>query len=184
MKDLISLSKYILFEISQCLILEDTIRFSGVCKKIQNIIHYKNAAGEYIYLKKDDYLNNVLIKSCRRNKLHTASILLKAGADINYQNRYGFTAVAMACIRGRYLMAKLLLEAGANFNIPIKDIYGNTPLLRAVAMKVHTNIIELLLEYGVDINFRDDDGHTTLTWAINNRKTEVFEFLLKNGAEL
>lgn len=64
--------------------------------------------------------------------------------------------------------------------------YGATPLT-AVAFKNDREMIKTLLELGVDPNRRSDwdmGPWSPLHCAIHNRKMELVEFLLANGAEL
>ena len=95
--------------------------------------------------------------------------LLRAGANPNMQNSYGFTALMFASEYGHTKIVKLLLEGGANPNIqnsmsnydnymapqaqPFYD-WGWTALMYASAYG-HTEIIDLLLQGGADPNIRE-----------------------------
>ena len=47
-----------------------------------------------------------------------------------------------------------------------------------------TDVVELLLEYGVDPNIEDIDGSTTLSIAVDENQVKIVELLLKAGAIL
>jgi ankyrin repeat protein len=60
----------------------------------------------------------------------TVSLLIQAGADVNYQNKAGWTALHFAATcrdASASKKVKLLLEAGANPNL--KDLKGDSPIL-------------------------------------------------------
>ncbi len=76
-----------------------------------------------------------------------------------------------------------LLQAGANPNA--KDNIG-FPALHVAIMRGNTQLIQLLLEYGADIESRNTNDHTPLTTALlaptAGNKTKIVETLLKFGA--
>ena len=52
---------------------------------------------------------------------------------------------------------------------------------------VHDNnieLIELLLEQGIDLNKRDNGGNTALIWALYKGYIEIVRLLLENGAKV
>ena len=55
--------------------------------------------------------------------------LIKAGVDINFKDRHGYTALHYASIIGSEQIVKILIEAVADINI--KTIFGHTALNRA-----------------------------------------------------
>ena len=88
-----------------------------------------------------------------------AKILLDAGADSNFANTDGQTALMLIC--DKYLI-ELLLEKGANINAQDKD--GDTALMIAVRVG-KKNIVELLISKGADVNIRNHFGQTALRFA-------------------
>src|SRR5262245_33372549 len=52
----------------------------------------------------------------RVDDLETAELLIRAGADVKYADRYGVTPLYLACTNGNARMIKLLLDAGADAN--------------------------------------------------------------------
>ena len=111
---------------------------------------------------------DALYKSVYCNQVEIVDILLNAGIDINYMNKYGFTPLAIACIYGRDKAAKFLIDRGADININIPqyrnrspldgylllDSFSTEPLLTAIKhageniMGNSTEIIELLEQNG------------------------------------
>jgi uncharacterized protein len=56
--------------------------------------------------------------------------LLDNGANINHQDRIGYSALHFACESHQIELCNILLDKGANPNL--QDIHGNTPLWTAV----------------------------------------------------
>ncbi|MCU0467253.1 MAG: ankyrin repeat domain-containing protein [Arcicella sp.] len=67
-----------------------------------------------------------LITACLYEKKAIAQLLIQAGADINFQNNDGSTALHVAAFFCKPEMVKLLLSHKANKTI--KNKYGSTPL--------------------------------------------------------
>jgi len=81
---------------------------------------------------------------------------------------------------------ELLLIGGVNPN----EIHVNQKNKKKVytfqnaCMAGDIPVLELLLEYGANIDLPDDDGRTALHEAINYGKTEVVRFLIEKGANV
>jgi ankyrin repeat protein len=104
--------------------------------------------------------------------------LLAQGADIDYADQFGGTALDRAIDGQHAPTAKLLLDAGANPNTA--DIIGSTPLHGAAAIG-ETSIVELLIAHKADVNAQRDDGEAPLHWCRNSR---IVRLLLNAHAEV
>jgi len=83
--------------------------------------------------------------------------LILAGANINQQDKIGWTTLHHAVQRYNLPATHLLLKSGVD--LEMKDDYGNTPLLRAVfESNGKGEIIKLLLNSGADIYNKNDLG--------------------------
>lgn len=82
------------------------------------------AAGTDINAKDPFGGSSPLITAAVFGKADMASILIDAGADLNFQNNDGSTALISAAFFGRSEIVKLLLDAGADKTI--KNKYGAT----------------------------------------------------------
>ncbi len=92
------------------------------------------------------------------------------------------TALVLATKKQHYPLAKRLLELGANPKL--SDKQGNGPLHHAVKADSAQAFIELLLEYGADLNQRNLNSHTPVRCAINLKKAKLVSFLLSKGAQV
>ena len=107
---------------------------------------------------------NALNVSITVNRPDIADILLSNGADPDYCDPTGRTALVYAVMTGSEIL-RVLLEHGANPNIPDKD--GRTPLmLAALDVGCEPEILELLIEHGADVNAQDNEGMTALLWTV------------------
>lgn len=109
------------------------------------------------------------------------SALLSAGADINYQDANGQTALHYAYDDEE--MAQFLIKNGVDQNIKNKE--GQTALHMACEWAVLPNI-KLLLQHGADINCIDNDGQNSLFHALEARQEKqlkIMSFLVDNGAD-
>jgi len=100
-----------------------------------------------------------------------AQKLIDAGLDVNARNKKGQTALHMLCsflFRGGSTpefvpFVQMLLNSNADPNIP--DGSGNTPLMLA-CVNLNLECVRSLLDKGVDINARNNDGSTALLKAL------------------
>ena len=108
------------------------------------------------------------------------SILAGAGADIEIPEYDGATPVHDAASYGYTETVKTLAGLGA-----ILEAAGgpemDTPLATA-AYHGYMDVVEYLVEQGVDLNMRDRDNKTALFWAIWSNYPHVIRVLMENGA--
>lgn len=127
-------------------------------------------------------INQELLTTAKSGQSSLAEELLDQGADINYQDQEGKTALIWALKNNKPRMVKLLLNRGANPNLG--DNSGETPLHIAVGLS-NPNLVQELLNAGANPNVSNSYGELPLPRAINNiRKgnTAIVQALLKAGA--
>ena len=114
-------------------------------------------------------------------------LLIEKGADIEAKDDDGINALVYASTYNNEEMVKFLLEKGADANTVCEienehtDI-ASTPLMNA-AYRGNTNIINMLLENGADINYTTDFGMTALMMAASFNQFEAAKVLLENNAD-
>ncbi|KAK8172113.1 ankyrin repeat-containing domain protein [Phyllosticta citrichinensis] len=108
-------------------------------------------------------------------------LLLDCGADKNAAAPKALRPVSSACFDGKHAAARVLLEAGADPNLP--DPSGRWPPLIIAAGENYTLCVQLLLEYGADIE-AETSGGTPLYQAVWNGRTRICRILLEHGANV
>ena len=89
-------------------------------------------------------------------------MLVKNGADLNFQDENSETALKFAVKVGYKNIADQLIDAGTDLNI--QDENGETALICA-ADRAHRDIAELLIKAGADLNIQDNSDKTALVAA-------------------
>ncbi|XP_045145192.1 protein phosphatase 1 regulatory subunit 12A isoform X6 [Echinops telfairi] len=115
----------------------------------------------------------VFLAACSSGDTDEVLKLLHRGADINYANVDGLTALHQACIDDNVDMVKFLVENGANINQP--DNEGWIPL-HAAASCGYLDIAEFLIGQGAHVGAVNSEGDTPLDIA----EDEAMEELLQN----
>jgi ankyrin repeat protein len=124
-------------------------------------------------------IHNGLWTALRYKNEALLRVLLEGGADVNIERGKGDTPFRVVCTRGLPYFAEIMIEAGANYNFKEKSL-GKTSL-RAAAHFGRTEMVQLLLDKGLDPDVRDDWGWTPLHVAIN---PETAKALIDGGANI
>uniref|UniRef100_A0A8C9VFZ8 Protein phosphatase 1 regulatory subunit n=1 Tax=Scleropages formosus TaxID=113540 RepID=A0A8C9VFZ8_SCLFO len=115
----------------------------------------------------------VFLAACSSGDTEEVLRMLERGADINYANVDGLTALHQACIDDNVDMVTFLVEHGANINQP--DNEGWIPL-HAAASCGYLDIAEYLISQGANVGMVNSEGETPLDIA----EEEAMEELLQN----
>ena len=112
--------------------------------------------------------------------------LLELGADPNIVYGDGNTVINMAVRLKDRRFLEALLEHGANPNLKIASIgkwksFESTPIFHALSQG--KDRVDLLLNYGADINAQDSFGTTPVMTAAGRAEFEMAQYLLEMGAD-
>lgn len=125
-------------------------------------------------------LNLQLINSARAGNLPLVQELIERGADINFRDSAGQSALHVSLWWKRREVLDRLLTRGADLNVVDRD--GKTVLMRAV-IQGDLLLVEELLNRGAPIDAVDSRyGRTALMQASIYDKAEVLALLLSRGA--
>jgi len=116
-----------------------------------------------------------------QDDLDTATLLVRAGANVKATNRYGVTPLSLACTNGNGGMVEMLLLAGADPNAALPG--GETPLMTAARVGSLPAVKALLARGAIVENKDDRRGQTALMWAAAEGHAKVVEMLLEVGAD-
>jgi ankyrin repeat protein len=105
--------------------------------------------------------------------MHTARLLLDAGADLNARNDAGATALMWAV--DDLEMTRLLLERKADPNVRSAD--GRSALMLAAGRSGASDVVKRLLDAGAMV-----DGQALLTQAADAGDPAIMRLLLDRGA--
>ena len=122
----------------------------------------------------DGEARTALINTVIENKLDFVQWLLENGANVNHQDRIGYSALYFAVQEKFIGIIKYLLQKGADPNL--KNIYGNTPFMEAVHYSfVEPDMVNLLLKEGADPDIVNNAGVSPrdLYKTIHEKELEV-----------
>lgn len=149
------------------------------------LFHFLAEQGANINIR-DHRLDNPLLYAGAEGKLDFVKAALAAGADTTVTNRFGGTALIPAADRGHVEIVRELL-ANSDVDVDHVNNLGWTALLEAVILgdggTSHQEIVNLLIQYGADVNLADNDGVTPLQHAISRGYNEMAEALTAAGGK-
>ncbi len=119
-------------------------------------------------------------KIIHNNEIETIQKMLDDGFDPNIDLFEGKTALHISAGLDNIAIVKLLLEHKA---VPdTADNNGDTPLMLA-SFSGNREIIDLLINAGVDMNKRNKSGCSAAGWSLIGDLPEICDYLISKGAE-
>jgi ankyrin repeat protein len=113
----------------------------------------------------------------------TLKLLVNAGADVNAQDKLGWTAVMKAAFAGHMQTLEALLKfKNPSAKVKTKNFVGETAVMLA-AQNGHLDLIEKLVSCNAEIDVKDIQKSSVLMRAARFGHENVVKYLLeKNGA--
>jgi len=123
-----------------------------------------------------------LIEAAMAGDLVKVQQLLNEGADVNFANRLGVTALMVAAQWNRPRIVKFLLCRGANLEA-VENSSGCNALMFA-CLSGNPGLVSLVLRHGAPVNSANIDGRTALITAAFCGDIKVVRMLLEHGADI
>lgn len=109
-------------------------------------------------------------------------LLAESGANVNAQESWGQTPLAIATLRDRLYCMEVLLRLGAEKEV--KDYHHQQTALHIAAASRDEECVLLLLDSGCSVHAVNGEGLSVLGVALMNKFYRVVPLLLEYGARL
>ena len=106
--------------------------------------------------------------------------ILGFGVPPNADCKHGHTALYAAAVNGHYELARELVIKGADGRG--RSLHDGDPIIVAAARSGNTQLVDMLLGVGADVNAEAPNGLTPLFCAIAARHVELASLLIARGA--
>jgi ankyrin repeat protein len=122
----------------------------------------------------------LLLDQVSEQRAPLVGISLWAGADPNYRDADGRSALPVAAELGDSDIVETLLDAGADADGRTSD---GEPAATVAVRSGRPDIVGMLLEAGADPNARDGDGIAVVVQGVMGGDAEIVRMLLDAGAD-
>ena len=109
----------------------------------------------------------ILINLVRSNDLRGLGTLILNGADINYADEFGNTALFYGVANGNLEIVNLLISNGAEVNDRFE---GDSTLLHVALEQGSREVVEEILKRCSDVNAKDVHGNSAIWTAVFNAR--------------
>ena len=121
------------------------------------------------------------LELCKSGDAEEVERALMGGANVDAEDKNGFTGLMYAARQGYAEVAEILLLHGAYVDTRESD--GWTALMLA-AYNDNTETVKLLLKHHADVNVKDNIGMTVLMYAAKKAGPKVLSLILDAGANV
>uniref|UniRef100_A0A915HMC6 Uncharacterized protein n=1 Tax=Romanomermis culicivorax TaxID=13658 RepID=A0A915HMC6_ROMCU len=126
--------------------------------------------------------DTALTLACAGGHAELITLLLNRGANIEHQDKKGFTPLILAATAGHLNVVELLLQYGANPEAQSERTKDTALSLACSSGK--KEVVELLLKKNVNKEHRNVSDYTPLSLAASGGYTDIISLLLQFGAEI
>lgn len=108
-------------------------------------------------------------------------LLLKRGASTTVMNKDGYDAIGSAASNNRTEILECLKEEG---NVDINRILDNKTHLMVASANGECDVIQCLLEAGADVNLKNSQEESALSFALLEKQMEAAKLLIQNDCDI
>ena len=130
---------------------------------------------------RDRWGGTALADAVREGHSQIAELLRSRGGELMYDEVKASGELCELARAGDVKSVKMLLDGGCAVN---SADYDKRTCLHVAASFGNRNVVEALLEHGVDINTKDRWGGTALADAVRERHTQIAELLRSRGGRI
>ena len=128
-------------------------------------------------------LDQQLLTAAQQNDLDTVKKLAAQDGNINYNDKWGNSAIFSAAWEGNIEALDLFYSLGANIKL------GESDLLMNAGYNAQPDSVKWLIGKGADVNHTLKNGKNALHYTISNtnkmpERTEIVKFLIGEGADV
>lgn len=145
-------------------------------------VKYLIEAGSDVNAQIETNRNTALTLACFQGRAEVVSLLLDKRANIEHRAKTGLTPLMEAASGGYEIVGRILLERGADVNAAPVPSSKDTALTIS-AEKGHLKFVQLLVEYGAQLDAKNKKGCSALWLACNSGHLEVVQSLVLNHAD-
>lgn len=157
----------------------------GLCSSLAELLDKESHSSVF-----EEGISYALFKVSERGQLCAAEVLLRYGADLNFEDPVSYyTPLHIAVLRNRPSMVKMLVQRGAD--VDRRDrIHQSSPLDLASEEQERLACMHTLLDMGANVNAKDRNGKTPLLHALASsdgltvHNIENIRLLLQKGADV
>ncbi|XP_069701730.1 uncharacterized protein [Periplaneta americana] len=145
------------------------------------LVRYLVELGAELDAKDSVHSMTPLMWAAERSHTDIVQFLRKRGADVNLSDKNGQTAHLLAACHEEWDMVRILLP---HVNIANCDEEGENILHYAAWSGKIDILLTLLLDYGMNVNCKNNSQHTPLLLAAQNGKLDAVKLLFSLGADI
>ncbi|BAM41410.1 ankyrin repeat containing protein [Theileria orientalis strain Shintoku] len=137
----------------------------------------------------DEVGRSAIHYACTSGNAELVRYLISREVEIDKKDVKGWTPLFISVVNNYVEIVELLLDAGADLTLTLRHRCAPTRLTDAhsnaihfAAIKVNRKMTELLLSRNVDVNEKDSQGITPLSYSCTKGNAEYVAYLLEAGA--
>jgi ankyrin repeat protein len=160
---------------------------NGDLAQIREILEQGRVDLNGLYTSDYTPLHHAVVTTLEERRLETVRCLLEHGSNPNKQNNLGLTPLHYVAYLGNSALSTNMIECLlANRANPNIEAFGSSALFLMVSRSnVNRNALEIMLNHGANINFRDTNGSSVLEKALiySYDTIDLVQYLVTRGAD-